>query len=224
MLELVLGGVLEASWSYLGRFLGGQDAPKTSQDGAKMGQDGAKTGQDGAKTAKNVPKTPQDGAKTAQDGAKTAQDGAMTPLVGAKTPNMWRQGASSRRHDAPRWRHNKPNKRQDRPRCRKHTPSCSKMVPKWPEKVKTRRKLPQDVQHGTARAATERAQRAIAADVDRFSKVCFEVSRLSSNYGGITGLFGRLRYFQVHPLRSAVQGISRLASNAQGLDKTCQAL
>ena len=42
MLDFVLGGVLEASWSYLGRVLGGQDAPKTSQDGAKMGQDGAK--------------------------------------------------------------------------------------------------------------------------------------------------------------------------------------
>ena len=44
MLELVLGGVLEASWSDLGRFLGGQDAPKTSQDGAKTGQVGVKTG------------------------------------------------------------------------------------------------------------------------------------------------------------------------------------
>ena len=30
MLELVLGGVLEASWSDLGRFLGGQDGPKTA--------------------------------------------------------------------------------------------------------------------------------------------------------------------------------------------------
>ena len=29
MLELVLGGVLERSWSDLGRFLGGQDGPKT---------------------------------------------------------------------------------------------------------------------------------------------------------------------------------------------------
>ena len=27
MLDLVLGGVLEASWSDLGRLLGGQDAP-----------------------------------------------------------------------------------------------------------------------------------------------------------------------------------------------------
>ena len=37
MLDLVLGGVLEASWSGLGAFLGGQDAPKTAQDGAKTG-------------------------------------------------------------------------------------------------------------------------------------------------------------------------------------------
>ena len=29
MLELVLGAVLERSWSDLGRFLGGQDGPKT---------------------------------------------------------------------------------------------------------------------------------------------------------------------------------------------------
>ena len=57
MLDLVLGGVLEASWSDLGRFLGGQDAPKMAQDGAKTAQDGAKMAQDGAKMA-------QDGAKT----------------------------------------------------------------------------------------------------------------------------------------------------------------
>ena len=43
MLDLVLGGVLEASWSDLGRVFGGQDAPKTAQDGAKTAQDGAKT-------------------------------------------------------------------------------------------------------------------------------------------------------------------------------------
>ena len=44
MLDFVLGGVLQASWNDLGRFLGGQDAPKTSQDSAKMGQEGARTG------------------------------------------------------------------------------------------------------------------------------------------------------------------------------------
>jgi len=37
MLDLVLRGVLEASWSDLGRLFGGQDAPKTAHDGAKMG-------------------------------------------------------------------------------------------------------------------------------------------------------------------------------------------
>ena len=44
MLELVLGGVLEAFWDDLGRFLGGQDVLKTSQDGAKTGHVGIKTG------------------------------------------------------------------------------------------------------------------------------------------------------------------------------------
>ena len=43
-LELCLSSSWEASWSDLGRFLGGQDAPKTSQDGAKTGQVGVKTG------------------------------------------------------------------------------------------------------------------------------------------------------------------------------------
>ena len=34
-LDLVLGGILEASWSYLGKVLGGQDAPQTVQDGER---------------------------------------------------------------------------------------------------------------------------------------------------------------------------------------------
>ena len=53
MLDLVLGGVLEASWSDLGRLLGGQDAPKMAQDGAKTAQDGAKMARDGAKMAQD---------------------------------------------------------------------------------------------------------------------------------------------------------------------------
>ena len=60
MLDLVLGGVLEASWSDLGRFFGGQDGAKLAQDGGKTAQDGAKTAQDGAQDA---PKTAQDGPK-----------------------------------------------------------------------------------------------------------------------------------------------------------------
>ena len=51
MLDLVLGGVLEASWGDIGRLLGRQDAPKMAQDGAKMAQDGAKISQGDAKTA-----------------------------------------------------------------------------------------------------------------------------------------------------------------------------
>ena len=69
MLDPILGGVLEASWSGLGAFLGGQDTPKTSQDGAKTTQDGAKTDQDGAKMAKDGQRWRQDklsSAKTAQ--------------------------------------------------------------------------------------------------------------------------------------------------------------
>ena len=64
-----LRGVLEASWSDLGRFLGGQDAPNTSQAGAKMGQDRVKTAQDGAKKCQDGATIPQDDAKTCQDGA-----------------------------------------------------------------------------------------------------------------------------------------------------------
>ena len=45
-LNLVLGGILEGSWSYYGKVLGDQDAPITAQDGAKMCQDGAETAQD----------------------------------------------------------------------------------------------------------------------------------------------------------------------------------
>ena len=50
VMDLVLGGVLEASWSDLGRLLGGQDAPKMAQDGQKWRQDSAKIGEDGART------------------------------------------------------------------------------------------------------------------------------------------------------------------------------
>ena len=85
MLDLVLGGVLEVSWSDLGRVLGGQDAPKMAQDGAKTVQDGAKMAQDGAKTAQDGAKMAHDGAKIAQDGAKMVQDGAETCKGGAKT-------------------------------------------------------------------------------------------------------------------------------------------
>ena len=80
-LDLVLGGILEGSWSYLGRVLGGQDAPQTAQDGAKTLQDGAKTAQDGAKTGQGGAKTPQDGAKTLQDGAETVQERQITKTL-----------------------------------------------------------------------------------------------------------------------------------------------
>ena len=70
MLDLVLGGVLEASWIDLERVFGGQDAPKTAQDGGKTAHDGAKTAQDGAKIGRVDTKTRQDDAKTFQDGAK----------------------------------------------------------------------------------------------------------------------------------------------------------
>ena len=92
MLDLVLGGVLEASWTEVGRVLSGQDAPKmaqdgakTAQDGAKIAHDGAKTAQDGAKIAQNDAKMGQYGAKTGQDGTKTCQDGAKIAQDGAKT-------------------------------------------------------------------------------------------------------------------------------------------
>ena len=81
MLDLVLGGLLEASWSDLGRFFGGQEAPKTAQDGAKTAQDGAKTAQEAAKTAQRGAKTPQNGAKTLQAGAETVQERQITKTL-----------------------------------------------------------------------------------------------------------------------------------------------
>ena len=63
-LDLVLGVILEGAWSYLGRVLRSQNAPKTAQDGAKTRQDGAKSAKDGAKTGQGGDKTPQDAAKT----------------------------------------------------------------------------------------------------------------------------------------------------------------
>ena len=65
---------MEGSWSYLGKVLGGQDAPKTVQDGAKTRQDRDRTAQDDAKTGQGGAKTPQDGAKTLQAGAKMVQE------------------------------------------------------------------------------------------------------------------------------------------------------
>ena len=80
-LDLVVGGLLEVSWSSLGTVLGGQDAPKTVQDGAKTRQDSAKTAQDDAKTGQGGAKTPQDGAKTLQAGAKTVQERKNTKTL-----------------------------------------------------------------------------------------------------------------------------------------------
>ena len=48
----------ERFWIDFGRFLGGQDGPKTAQDAVKMPQDAAKTPQDGPKTR---PRRHQDG-------------------------------------------------------------------------------------------------------------------------------------------------------------------
>ena len=106
MWNLVLGGVLEASWSDLGRVFGGQDAPKTAQDGAKTAQDGAKTAQDGAKAAQDGTKTaPRRLQKLVQDGFKTDQD---SPSENKKTWNML-----CRTHHGPRRPKTAPSKPQD---------------------------------------------------------------------------------------------------------------
>ena len=60
MLDLVLGGVLEASWRHLGKVLGSQDAP---QDAPRRRQDGPRRRQDAPKTAKDGSKTPSRGVK-----------------------------------------------------------------------------------------------------------------------------------------------------------------
>ena len=84
MLELVLGAVLEASWSGLGAILGGCWEAKMRPRWFKMTQDAAKIAQDGARTCQDVNKTRQDGAKTVQDVAKRGQDGAKTAKEGPR--------------------------------------------------------------------------------------------------------------------------------------------
>ena len=64
MLDPVLGGVLEASWSDFETAFGSQ---KTFQDGAKMGQEGAKTLPRQLRIASKTP------SKRAQMSLKTAK-------------------------------------------------------------------------------------------------------------------------------------------------------
>ena len=102
MLDLVLGGVLEASWSDLGKLLGGQGAlgwPKMAPRRRRMVPISPKMARRRAMIEPRHPKmTPrranmplnQDGAKTcgaeiAQDGAKTCQDGTKACQDGAQT-------------------------------------------------------------------------------------------------------------------------------------------
>ena len=65
VMDLVLGGVLEASWSDVGRLLGGQDGA-----------------QDAPKTPQDAPRGPQDRPNTPQEAAMTRQDAAKTPPRG----------------------------------------------------------------------------------------------------------------------------------------------
>ena len=62
MLELVLEGILEASWNDLGKVLGGQDAsqdaPRRRQDGPRRRQDAPKTVKDGSKMSSRRVKMP----------------------------------------------------------------------------------------------------------------------------------------------------------------------
>ena len=61
-LDLVLGGILEASWSDLGRVLGGQDAPQDApgrrQDGPRRRQEAPKSAKDGSKAPSRRVKMP----------------------------------------------------------------------------------------------------------------------------------------------------------------------
>ena len=62
MLELVLEGILEASWNDLGKVLGGQDAsqdaPRRRQDGPRRRQDAPKTVKDGSRMSSRRVKMP----------------------------------------------------------------------------------------------------------------------------------------------------------------------
>ena len=75
MLELVLGAVLEASWSDLGMFFW---MPRWRQDGGNTTQDGAKTAQNGAKMR---PRRHNMSPRCAQNGTR-AVNRAMLKQVG----------------------------------------------------------------------------------------------------------------------------------------------
>ena len=71
MLELVLGGVLEAFWSDLGKFLGGQDGPKTPTKRPKTPQDAPRRDHDGPRLPRDAPKMLP---RRSQDAIKTEAD------------------------------------------------------------------------------------------------------------------------------------------------------
>ena len=65
MLDIVLEGVLEASWSDIGTVLGGQDAP---QDVPRWHKTAPRRPQDGQRCVPDALKTRSDVSKTAKDG------------------------------------------------------------------------------------------------------------------------------------------------------------
>ena len=94
------------------------------------------------------------------------------------------------------------------------------MISRRPKTAQTCRRWPQDVQHGRARAASERAQRATRAERCRCSwvfKVLLGSRKVFIGFEWTHGVAWMLKVFPgVHPVRRAVQGISRRACSAQG--------
>ena len=125
-------------------------SPRQAQDGPRWVQDGPRGAQDG-------PRWRQDGPRWRQDGPKTAQDGTKTVLRRVK---MHPSGLNFQRcRDLQKyWKNQGISTFFGRPRRFSR-----------PKTAHTCRIWPRNVQHGTARAASERAQRATRAERCRCS-------------------------------------------------------
>ena len=109
--------------------------------------------------------------------------GAIWGVVWAVKMWPWRpKMAPSRPKMAPRRPQMPPRRRKTTPRAttarwRQHVVRCPKTGPRQPKTARDCPRCPQDVQHGTARAASERSERRerSAADVCRCSRFHFQI-------------------------------------------------
>ena len=83
VMDLVLGGVLEASWSDVGRLLGGPRWPKMAP---RRAQDAPRRAQDAPRCAKRTPRWAKDAPRGRQDAPRRAQDAPKRPPRAPTTP------------------------------------------------------------------------------------------------------------------------------------------